>query len=129
MAQILVIDDENHIRQLLRITLEAAGHQVREAREGREGMRLLRERPADVVFCDMFMDGQEGIETIRQLRREHPTVKVVAMSGGSCVSQDVLQSALLLGAASVLPKPFRLKDACDVVTNLQGGADSSTSEP
>ena len=65
MARILVIDDVDHMRRLLRITLEEAGHQVGEAREGREAMRLLREHPADLVFCDLFMNGQDGLETIR----------------------------------------------------------------
>ena len=70
MARVLVIDDVDYLRELLVIALEEAGHQVSEAREGREAMRLLREQPADLVFCDLFMEGQEGIETIRQLRRE-----------------------------------------------------------
>ena len=101
------------------MTLEAAGHQVREAREGREGMRLLRERPADLVFCDLHMPGQEGLETIQELRRDFPGLPVVVMSAAA---PDMLHIAVLLGATTALAKPFTI---ADVLTAAAAALDGS----
>jgi CheY-like chemotaxis protein len=127
VSSVLVIDDEGPIRDLLRAVLEQGGHQVREAREGKEGVRLLREQPADVVFCDVFMPVQEGLETIQQLQMEMPDVKVVAMSGGSRHGfQSPLDCAVMLGAAAVLRKPFPVEEVFAVVENLTGDSKQLT---
>ena len=81
MARILVIDDEADMRGLLEETLQSAGHEVSLAADGEEGMKRFRARPADLVITDLYMPGQEGLETIMQLRREFPSVAIMAMSG------------------------------------------------
>jgi CheY-like chemotaxis protein len=101
MATILVIDDLPEIRTFLRVVLERAGHQVRDAAEGEEGIRLLLAEPPDLVFCDMHMPGRDGAETIREFTRRGPGVPLVAMSG----RPDSLALAILLGAVAVLDKP------------------------
>lgn len=117
MASILVIDDDDQLRSFLRTLLESEGHRVTEARNGAEGLRHYhRERP-DLVLCDLFMPEKEGLETIRELHRLSPHVRVVAMSGGwdKAPSQDFLRLAKFFGAASVLAKPFSTAALLSVV--------------
>ncbi len=105
MARILLIEDHDYVRPLLRMSLEAAGHEVAEARNGDEGLRLYRERPADVVLCDLFMPEKDGLETIRELRASGD-VKIIAISGdGLSSSSAMLRVALGLGADKALSKP------------------------
>jgi CheY-like chemotaxis protein len=86
--------------------LEGAGFEVAEA-AGEQAVRAFRDSGADVVLCDMFMPDVDGLEVIRELRRDFPKATVIAMSGGGYGgSLDVLPVARQLGAAGVLYKPF-----------------------
>jgi CheY-like chemotaxis protein len=107
MANILLVDDEEQLRSILRIVLESAGHQVEEAGNGKEAVESYRSRPADLLVTDIVMPEKEGIETIIQLRESYPNVKVIAMSGGGRTGdQNYLELARKLGANHVLAKPF-----------------------
>ena len=131
MADILVIEDDEQARGFIRAVLEGEGHSVREAREGGEGMRLYRKRPADLVVCDIFMEGMEGLETLHGLREEFPGVKVLMVSGGSAQfpSLDLLPVAEQIGAAT-LPKPFSPEALLEAVRGLlQGPAEPKEAEP
>ena len=81
MARILLIDDDPMVMRTVRKMLEHAGHEVVEARNGREGEAAYDRAPADLVITDILMPEQEGIETIINLRRRHPAVRLLAMSG------------------------------------------------
>jgi CheY-like chemotaxis protein len=61
MARVLVIDDQPFVRDVLRKMLESAGHQVEEAPDGVEGADLFRQRPCDLVLCDLFMPRESGL--------------------------------------------------------------------
>jgi len=107
MRPILIIDDDESVRALLRALLEQEDYLVDEARDGRQGLRRMRERPSDLVFCDIFMEDQEGLATIRALRAEFPGIPVIAMSGGSrTLGTSFLDEAILFGARVALSKPF-----------------------
>ena len=107
MARILIIDDEPSVRELLITMLMEEGHEVVEAADGKAGLRLLQERPADLVITDLIMPEKEGIETIMDLRRDFPDVKIIAMSGGGIIqAQDYLGMAQGMGAHRVFEKPF-----------------------
>ncbi len=107
MIRILIIDDDELLRQMLRLTLRNFGYEVADAANGREGLTRHRAAPADLVLTDLIMPEQEGLETIQAFRRHHPTVKIIAMSGGGRFSaQDVLGAARFLGANRTLEKPF-----------------------
>jgi CheY-like chemotaxis protein len=108
MARILIIDDNSEFRFMLRALLEGAGHQVAEAGNGNEGIRCFHGDPCDLICCDLFMPEKEGLETIRELCHDFPTVKIVAMSGGGGTdgSVDMLPIARYFGAVEVLQKPF-----------------------
>ena len=105
METILVIDDQEAIRSLLRRTLEAAGYEVLEASNGRLGLELYRERPADLIITDIFMPEMNGLDLLLELTRNTRHVKVIAMSGG-LESEGVLNVARQLGARQTFQKPF-----------------------
>ncbi len=104
---ILVIDDDETIRELLRAILEHEGYRVLEAPDGDEGIKQFIETPTDLVITDLIMPGKEGIETIRDLRRKFPGVKIIAISGGGRIGPDsYLKMAKGVGALRTLSKPF-----------------------
>src|SRR6185436_7733940 len=82
MPEILIIEDDILLRQMLARWFVQNRYHVREAGNGHEGLRLMRERPAHLVITDIVMPDMEGIETIRHLRRDYPSTKIVAISGG-----------------------------------------------
>ena len=121
MARILVIDDDGQVRDAIRRILERAGHTVLDAADGEAGIRLYRERPTDLIITDIFMPEQDGIETIQQLRREFPGVKIIAISGGDRTrTMDLRKDAELLGASRSLRKPFELTELLKAVSELLG---------
>jgi DNA-binding response OmpR family regulator len=116
IMRVLICDDEEALLQFLGRVLRGAGHDVLEAHDGRETLQLLEGQPCDLVLIDIFMDGQEGIETILTLRQRWPTLTIIAMSGGGCHGDiDVLTDARMFGADHTLPKPFRPTDLLRVV--------------
>ena len=119
MARILLIDDEDAVRKATRLILERAGHQVIEASDGKTGLKLLTDSGADLVITDIFMPGQDGIVTVRRMRKEFPGVKVLAISGGDSTGRlDLRKDAELLGAAASLRKPFSPADLLQAVRTL-----------
>ena len=119
MARILVIDDNEMVRDVLSDLLEAEGHQVRTATEGRGGLALLADFTADIVITDILMPGQEGIETIQELRANNPDTKIVAISGGGTrYGLSFLDMAEKLGAHATLSKPIDAKELAAVVERL-----------
>lgn len=109
MSKVLIIDDHNGIRDLLLTVLQAQGHDVCLAADGVAGLqRFLTDHP-DVVVADLKMPEMDGLEVVRTLRREHPEVPIIAMSGGFGEHTDLyLDVAVEFGAAAALRKPFRL---------------------
>ncbi len=82
MARILIIDDDLQIREMMEQMLQKEGYETIGASDGQIAMKLCRENPADVVITDIIMPEKEGIETIVELKREFPGIKIIAMSGG-----------------------------------------------
>jgi CheY-like chemotaxis protein len=104
---VLVIDDDETIRVLLRTILEREGYRVVDAPDGDKGLRQYQESPTDVVITDLIMPGKEGIETIRDLRKKFPHVKIIAVSGGGRIGpESYLKMAKGVGALRTLSKPF-----------------------
>ncbi len=119
MADILIIDDEAPVRLLIRRMLESEGHTVTEAADGTEGIKLYHESPVDVIITDLIMPDKEGLETINELRKEYPGIKIVAMSGGGKTSPGShLDTAKLLGAAAILEKPFEKEMLLQTIREL-----------
>ena len=114
MATILIIDDEERIRALLRTILEAAGYEVTEAPNGRIGLELYRQRPTDLVITDILMPELNGLDMILALTRQFLHAKVIAISGVGGETND-LDVAVLLGARRTFHKPFSMRRLLDAV--------------
>lgn len=102
--RILVVDDDEGVRELLREVLLEAGYQVTVASQGREMLAELRHEHFDLVITDILMPEQDGLESIGMLRHEFPRQRVVALSGAAGV---LLEVASRMGASQVLTKPVR----------------------
>jgi DNA-binding response OmpR family regulator len=130
MKRILLIDDEEGLRHVLRICLERLGYEVIEARDGADAIGHFMKMPFDLVLTDLVMPGKEGLETIRELRLRDPELKIIAMSGGErSDSSDNLKMALLFGATSVFSKPFSLDELARGVAEVLAGPKPDFSDP
>jgi len=117
-----VIEDNSEIRNVLCVMLEKAGHEVRDALNGEEGIEKYREWQADLVMTDLFMPKKAGIETISELMEINPEVKIVAMTAHGTEEQyDFLRVAEALGAVATLDKPFSNKELLDIVEAARAG--------
>jgi CheY-like chemotaxis protein len=115
---ILLIDDEEAFRSVIKQVLLKAGYDVVEAANGVEAINRFNEKPADMIITDIIMPEKEGIETIIELKKEYPEVKLIAMSGGGWYGTDIdFDMAKKLGART-LDKPFKLRELLDVVGEL-----------
>ena len=106
-ATILIIDDTESVRALLRFALEAAGYKVTEAANGRQGLEQYRQRPTDLVITDILMPEMNGLDMLLELTREFLHAKVIAISGAGG-EDNVLDVAKLLGARRTFQKPFSI---------------------
>ncbi|HXA13898.1 MAG TPA: response regulator [Opitutaceae bacterium] len=130
MARILLIDDDNSVRTILGLALADLGHTVIEARNGKEGLELFRNAKADLVITDIVMPEKEGFEVLMKLTKKHPSVKIIAMSGGGRHNaKNYLQTARLMGAAKVLEKPFSNEVLVAAINELLPGGGSSLQPP
>jgi DNA-binding response OmpR family regulator len=121
MNRILLTDDDPSVRATIRMLLEEEGFEVLEACDGDEAVQVYRTRGADLVICDLFMPGKEGLQAIHELRREFPRVKIIAISGGGYSgSIDMLPVARRFGAAEILTKPFQGSKLVMAVRRLLG---------
>jgi CheY-like chemotaxis protein len=119
MARILLVDDDACFREILRSALAQSGHDVYEAADGRQAVERYDPDATDVVITDLIMPRQEGLETIQQLRRRDPNVKIIAISGdGELLNIDLLKVARYFGAHRTLRKPFSLTDLTVVLDEL-----------
>lgn len=123
MPVVLVIEDDDHLRGMLREVLERAGYAVEDAPNGAAGLKRFAQRPADVVVTDIIMPEKEGLETIMELKRDHPGVKIIAISGGGArLDAQYLPSARALGADCTIEKPFEPREVIEAVGGLLAGA-------
>ena len=96
-----------------------AGYDVVDAPTGKEGMRLYREAPADLIITDIMMPGEDGLEVIRELQGEFPDIKIIAISGGDMKGRlDYLSFAEEFGALRAFSKPFDPKALLAAVKEL-----------
>lgn len=122
MNRILYVEDDTHLRRDVIEVLARAGFEVLGASNGREGLELCLRSPPDLVITDLVMPEMDGIELIRTLRKMLPTLPVIAVSGGlstaASSARPILNAAKALGAAAVLPKPFRAHDLCRAIERV-----------
>lgn len=103
--RVLIIDDEPHIRQMMRLTLEAAGYEVDEAAGGEEGVaRFSNGSRFDAVLLDQKMPGIDGLQTLQRLKAIEPAACVVMVTALGSIELAV--DAMRLGATDFLRKPM-----------------------
>ena len=134
MTRIVVIDDEEDIRSVLKVILERAGFEVEVAANSDDGLNLLRDQKADVVITDIIMPGKDGVDNIYDIRMEFPNTRIIVISGGGNVAPSdyeptaiktsaYLASASSAGADLTLTKPFDRNELIDAVTKLSERSD------
>jgi CheY-like chemotaxis protein len=131
MRQILIVDDDQRIREFMSATLADAGFAVRTAENGAKAMRSLeRQGDVDLVVTDILMPDHDGIGLILKLRSLPARPRILAISGGGMIpATDYLANAGLLGADACLPKPFSGLQLVDQVRRLfDESADSCTAD-
>lgn len=119
MAKILVVDDEQNIRDVFKRALENAGHEAIVAENGIVGQQMFIDHKPDIVILDIIMPEQEGIATILRLKSVDNSVKIIAVSGGGMGNAvDYLDNALKLGAKAAFEKPVNLVKLINKVNQL-----------
>lgn len=119
MAKILIADDEESVLEVVKRILAVDGHEVIEARDGEEAIRKIRAEKPELALIDLFMPRKEGLETIMQLHKSFPDLKIIAISGGNPThGMSFLEMATRLGAHRTLAKPFSMEEVRNTVAEL-----------
>jgi CheY-like chemotaxis protein len=118
-AVALVADDEEHIRELFRVSLDQLGWDAVLVRSGEEAVEQVREQGFDIVFIDLLMSGINGSEAFKQIRRIDPEAPVVIVTGYA--DSNPMQEALLTGPFALMRKPFSISDL-RLVLETAGGS-------
>ena len=108
MPRILLVEDDKYLRAVVAQMLADGGHTVTEAEDGRIAVAIYRPEVFDLIVMDLIMPEKDGMESITELKRKFPAVKIIAMTSGGqfAVKSEYLRMAKCIGAADVLKKPF-----------------------
>jgi CheY-like chemotaxis protein len=115
MAWVLVVEDEEPVRNLLRIALEFAGYGVIEACNGLEGLTIYHQKDIGLILTDLEMPVMDGLTMLSTLRGMDVHIPVIVLSG---CGQEMLDSARACGVQRVFQKPFCIKDLLNTVHML-----------
>ncbi|MFW5689941.1 MAG: response regulator [Spirochaetota bacterium] len=135
MARVVVIEDDDRVREMIEAVLSRSGHAVSTHADASSGMSRLEDELASgserlVVITDIFMPDRDGLELTAEIKRLHPDVRVIAISGGGEYGDvSYLATARAFGADITLPKPFRpaeLRAAVNEIAPRPTGGDDGT---
>jgi CheY-like chemotaxis protein len=119
MAIILIVDDDPTVRLIAGELLRGDDHAIVEAEDGDEALRIVGVMAVDLVVLDMLMPNKDGLETIVELRKRQPDIRILAISSGGVMDRSLLlRTAMAIGADESLQKPLRLETFADTVTRL-----------
>ena len=113
-GRILVIDDEEGVRDMLRFALGGRGYEVAAAASGEEGLRLAEAAPFDAVICDIKMPGIDGESTLKIFKRRWPRTEVIMATGYATMTSAV--QCIEAGACQYLAKPFDIEEMCALLS-------------
>lgn len=119
-TRIMIADDNPDTLAFMQLVLEKEGYEVQTAPEGAQALALLAKRPADLLITDVFMPGQDGIETLRDCKSRFPQTRIIVMSagGGTGKKLDYLPTAALIGADATLRMPINVDQLLDAVREV-----------
>jgi DNA-binding NtrC family response regulator len=117
--RILVVDDDDQMRLFIEAVLIRAGYVVLLAPGASQALEILKENSIQLVVIDLIMPDKEGLETIIEIRRLYPAIRILAISGGGrAVPYANLKAARQIGANGALAKPFSLQELLDEVARV-----------
>jgi CheY-like chemotaxis protein len=116
--RVLVVDDDPHVLQLLRVNFELEGYEVVSASNGEEALQRIDERPPDILVCDVMMPGMDGLEVVERVRNNPATAKLPIVMVSAKAQQSDLLAGGDAGADAYVTKPFDPQDLIDAVTNV-----------
>ena len=121
MNHILVIEDDNHIRDEICLLLELEDFSVASAGNGLEGMNELQTKRPDLIFCDVLMPVMDGHEFVAELRADHTFAEIPLVFLSARTTPEDIQKGMQLGANAYLTKPFSVDDLLNTIGDLLGG--------
>jgi len=123
VKRILIADDEEQIRIMLKQMLEQEGYEVHAVENGEDGMKMVAKNEYDLVITDMIMPVKDGLKFIMELIRDYPDMNILAISGGGAIKADrYLTMASYLGDIATLEKPFKRDEFMSIINKKLGGA-------
>ena len=130
MAKILIVDDEEHMRLVLREALERDNNEIIEAKDGMEASSLYQD--VDLIITDLVMPEKNGLDLIMEIKEKRPDLPIMAISGGGGITGrfDYLPISKIVGAKAIYNKPFSLRELRDqvaVLLNLKGPTEAISS--
>jgi len=119
MSSILIVDDDNQLRESFHKLLEAEGYDVRTAATGEAGLEEFKKRPPDLVIMDIRMPGMDGLETFKLMQKVEPRLPVIIMTAYG--TTDTAIEATKMGAFDYVLKPFEIPD---ILGTIEGAINS-----
>src|ERR1041385_5097106 len=116
MTKVLVVDDSNLARRMMRRMLEELGHQVEEATDGASALERYYLAHPDIVMLDMVMNGMYGLEVLAKMRELNPDVRVIVATAD--IQTSTRERARAAGAAAFVTKPVNSKELATVLTSV-----------
>ena len=116
MATVLLVDDEDLVRKVVKVVLEAEGHSVMEAGDGRDALAAVESQPPDAVVLDLLIPGTDGYEICRKIKAAHAASKVLVLT--SVPPDEAEARARAAGADDVMAKPFSALELLDRLSRL-----------
>lgn len=120
MAKILIVEDDEQLREMLTQVLERENYHVFGSSNGEEAIRILKQSQIDLLITDIIMPQKDGTRLIMEIRKDFPDLQIIAISGGArhIDPQNPLLIAKKLGAHVTFAKPFKLNELLGAVREL-----------
>jgi CheY-like chemotaxis protein len=119
MPGILIIEDDNDLREMLKVSLHRRKYTILEAQNGKDAITHFKPSVTDLVVTDLIMPEEDGLKVIMKLREIKPSIKIIAISGGGKAGPgSYLNLAKALGADVIYSKPFSVNDMIKKIGEL-----------
>jgi CheY-like chemotaxis protein len=119
MAGILIVEDDNDLREMLKTSLLAKKYTVLEASNGKEALLRFKPLSTDMVITDLIMPDEDGLKVIMKFKEIKPSIKIIAISGGGKAGPgNYLNLAKALGADEIFSKPFSVNELIKKIDDL-----------